>query len=158
MTEYRPHAHGLPPAHTEHAAFPPLLVVDLAATAAAVRVAYRNDVLLDVNDHCLRLAVMVGGESRWHAHPRSDECFVVLEGVLHVEQADGRDARVGPGHAYAVPAGVVHRTRAEGRTVLLCLEHRAAYTDVEFATEDASGARPAALPPAEAPPRQAGAS
>ena len=84
-----------------------------------------------MNNHCIRVAVMQG-EFRWHHHPRSDECFIVLEGELEIDLADGRTFRLKPGDAFTVPAGVVHRTRAQDRTVNLCFETRNAYTDVVF--------------------------
>jgi mannose-6-phosphate isomerase-like protein (cupin superfamily) len=107
--------------------FPALQVVDLAAEAAAVSEPYRNMVLLRVNGSCLRLAVF-NEVFAWHCHPASDELFVVLEGCLAIDLADGRELRLGPGAAVTVPAGTVHRTRAIGRTVNLCFEELAAGT------------------------------
>src|SRR3546814_16648001 len=49
-----------------------LAVVNLQAEQAAVTADYDNRVLLDVDDHCMRLAVFEG-EYRWHQHPESDE-------------------------------------------------------------------------------------
>jgi len=40
-----------------------------------------------MNNPCVRLAVMQG-EFRWHQHPRSDECFLVVEGELEIDAAD----------------------------------------------------------------------
>jgi mannose-6-phosphate isomerase-like protein (cupin superfamily) len=117
--------------HVEAAAFPGLTRIDLGRVAAAVTQAYKNTVLVAVNDHCLRIAVMQG-DFPWHRHPHSDECFVTLEGCLEIDLADGQTFRLAPGEAFAVPAGVVHRTRSSGRSVNLCFEHRAAYTDVEL--------------------------
>jgi mannose-6-phosphate isomerase-like protein (cupin superfamily) len=117
--------------HDEVAAFSGLTRVDLGRMAAAVTGTYKNSVVLDVNDHCLRLAVMQG-EYPWHRHPASDECFLTLEGCLEIDLADGQTIKLLPGEAFAVPAGTVHRTRSSGRTVNLCFERRAAYTDVEF--------------------------
>jgi mannose-6-phosphate isomerase-like protein (cupin superfamily) len=107
--------------------FPALRVVDLAAEAAAVTEPYRNQVLLRVNRSCLRLAVF-NEVFAWHHHPASDELFVVLEGCLAIDLADGTELRLGPGEAVTVPAGTVHRTRAIGRTVNLCFEELAADT------------------------------
>jgi mannose-6-phosphate isomerase-like protein (cupin superfamily) len=88
---------------------------------------YRNQVLSRINDSCLRLAVL-SGEYPWHQHPRSDELFLVLEGNLEIELADGRTLRLGPWQSVVVPAGSVHRTRGIGRTVNLCFEALAAET------------------------------
>lgn len=107
---------------------PPLTVVDIGAEAAAVRDVYRNQVLSRVNSSCLRLAVL-SGEYPWHRHPHSDELFLVVEGRLEIELADGRTLRVEPWQSVVVPAGTVHRTRGIGRTVNLCFEELAAETE-----------------------------
>jgi mannose-6-phosphate isomerase-like protein (cupin superfamily) len=115
----------------EDASFPPLTIVDLKREAASVEQAYKNFVVCGVNNHCVRMAVMQG-EFRWHRHPHSDECFLVLEGQLEIDLAGGESFRLKPGEAFTIPAGVVHRTRSSVRTVNLCFEDRNAYTDVVF--------------------------
>jgi len=107
--------------------FPALTVVDVAHEAAAVVGAYRNQVLSRVNASCLRLAVMTG-QYPWHEHPHSDELFLVVEGELEIELADGRLLRLGPWQSAVVPAGTVHRTSCVGRCVNLCFEELAAET------------------------------
>ncbi|HWZ29342.1 MAG TPA: cupin domain-containing protein [Gemmatimonadales bacterium] len=107
--------------------FRPLEVVDIDKVAGAVTEVYRNQVLLQVNQHCLRLGVL-GGQYPWHSHPKSDELFLVLDGHLVIELADGKVLELGPRQTVTVPAGVVHRTRGEGRTINLCVEAVAAET------------------------------
>jgi len=107
--------------------FAPLTVVDIGAEAAAVTEVYRNQVLGRINTSCLRLAVLTG-EYPWHQHPHSDELFLVVEGTLEIDLADGRTLRLGPWQSVVVPAGHVHRTRGIGRTVNLCFEDLAADT------------------------------
>jgi len=107
--------------------YPPLEVVHLAREAAAVTDEYRNQVLCQVNTSCLRLAVLTG-DYPWHQHPRSDELFLVVEGRLEIDLADGRTLGLGPWQSVVVPAGIVHRTRGVGRTVNLCFEAAAAET------------------------------
>src|SRR5262245_45400417 len=107
--------------------FPALQVVDLAAEAAAVTEPYRNQVISQVNGSCLRLAVF-NDVFRWHHHPASDELFLVVEGMLAIDLADGTELRLGPWQAVTIPAGTIHRTRAIGRTVNLCFEELAADT------------------------------
>lgn len=113
------------------ALYPPLTKIDLRKEAARVTEAYKNFVVLELNDHCVRMAVMEG-EYPWHKHPKSDECFLVLEGEFEIDVAHDQTYHLRPGEAFAVPAGVVHRTRARARTVNLCFETRDAYTDVVF--------------------------
>jgi len=100
---------------------PPLVVVDIRAEQAAVTEPYRNQVLVDVNDDCMRLAVFEG-EYRWHRHPDSDELFLVVAGTLQIDLEDGRRLELGQWQSVVIPAGTLHRTRAIGRTVNLTCE------------------------------------
>jgi len=137
MTDYGTEKKDAGNTHSEEPAFPPLTVVNFGHAAAAVHQSYRNFVVFNVNNHCIRLAV-VQGEFRWHQHAHSDECFLIVEGELEIDlaaapgQTLGRTFHLKPGEAFTVPAGVVHRTRARTRTVNLCFEDRNAYTDVVF--------------------------
>jgi mannose-6-phosphate isomerase-like protein (cupin superfamily) len=105
----------------------PLQLIDLDREAAEVTEIFRNQVLLEVNNHCLRLGVLAG-QYPWHKHPHSDELFLVLDGSIVVELDDGRTFELGPHQSISVPAGAIHRTRGEGRTVNLCFESMAAET------------------------------
>jgi mannose-6-phosphate isomerase-like protein (cupin superfamily) len=107
--------------------YPALTIVDIAAEAAAVSDEYRNQVLSQVNTSCMRLAVFTG-EYRWHHHPQADELFLVVEGRLEIDLADGRTMTLAPWQSVVVPAGTIHRTRAVGRTVNLCFEDLGAAT------------------------------
>jgi mannose-6-phosphate isomerase-like protein (cupin superfamily) len=131
MTDYRLQKDSSSDIHVEEAAFPAMAAVNLSQQSAAVQQTYRNLVVVNVNDHCVRLAVMTG-EYRWHHHPHSDECFLVLEGLLEIDFADGRTVELRPREMFTIPAGVSHRTRARVRTVNLCFENTQAYTDAIF--------------------------
>lgn len=111
----------------EVAQHPAMTVVDIGAEQAGIADAYRNQVLLDINDHCLRLSVFEG-EYRWHHHPDSDELFLVVAGELKIDFRDGGQATLTAWQSLVVPAGVVHRTRAIGRTVNVTFERQAAPT------------------------------
>lgn len=131
MTDYRTQRNEEALTHVEEPSVSPLTVADLKELAYSVEQTYRNFVVLNINNHCVRLAVMQG-EFRWHKHPRSDECFLVLEGELEIDLAGGKTFRLKPGQVFSIPAGVVHRTRSHARAVNLCFEDRKAYTDVVF--------------------------
>lgn len=107
--------------------FSQLEVVERAAEAAAVTERYRNMVISRVNDSCLRLAVF-SEAYQWHQHPTSDELFIVVEGCLIIGLEDGSELRLLPWQSVTIPAGMNHRTRAEGRTVNLCFEEMGAKT------------------------------
>ncbi len=131
MTDYRTQPTKNDVTHVEEPLSPPLHVVDLKQAAASVDQAYKNFVVLNVNHHCIRLAVMEG-EFRWHRHSHSDECFLVLEGELEIDIAGGQTFRLVAGQALTIPMNVIHRTRSRTRAVNLCFEDRDTYTDVVF--------------------------
>ena len=136
MTDYRLQKDDAGETHVEQAAFPAMAAVNVNQQSAAVQQTYKNFVVVNVNDHCVRMAVMTG-EYRWHHHPHSDECFLVLDGLLEIDLDGGRTIHLQPGDMFTIPAGVSHRTRAKVRTVNLCFENAQAYTDVIF--EDRAG-------------------
>ena len=105
----------------ERAKFAGLEVVDVQALQAAVTEPYKNQVLVNVNEECLRMSVFEG-EYRWHYHPDTDELFMVVAGELHIEFEGVAEAVLHPWQCLVVPAGVVHRTRAVGRTINVTVE------------------------------------
>jgi mannose-6-phosphate isomerase-like protein (cupin superfamily) len=111
----------------ERARFPALAVVDIRAEQAAVTESYRNQVLVDINGDCMRLAVFEG-EYRWHHHPDSDEMFLVVAGTMQIDLVDGRRLELTEWQSVVIPAGTVHRTRAIGRTVNITCEKSGAQT------------------------------
>jgi mannose-6-phosphate isomerase-like protein (cupin superfamily) len=111
----------------EKTRYPALAVVDIRAEQAAVTDSYRNQVLVDVNGDCMRLAVFEG-EYRWHQHPDSDELFLVMAGTLQIDLKDGESLELAEWQSVVIPAGTVHRTRAIGRTVNITLEKNGAKT------------------------------
>jgi mannose-6-phosphate isomerase-like protein (cupin superfamily) len=80
-----------------------------------------NQTLTKVNDCVLRLGIVLG-EYHFHKHDREDECFLVLDGELFIDFEDRESVRLGPRQGYTIPKGVVHRTRAPKKTVMLMIE------------------------------------
>lgn len=111
----------------QEALYGSLTVVDVCAHQRTVNEPYRNDVLSNVNNDCMRMSVFEG-EYRWHYHPDSDELFLVVEGKLQIDIADSGTMELTQWQYVVVPAGTVHRTRAIGRTVNLTYEKQGAGT------------------------------
>ena len=109
------------------ARYPALTIIDIRAEQAAVTEPYRNQVLIDVNTECMRLAVFEG-EYRWHHHPDSDELFLVVMGTLQIDLTDGNRMELTEWQSVVIPAGTVHRTRAIVRTVNITCEKNGAQT------------------------------
>lgn len=98
----------------------PLEVVDVPALVAACAHPWYNQTLCQVNDSVVRLGV-VRGEYHWHKHDDLDEFFYVVEGQFLID-LEGRTVELGPRQGFVVPRGVVHRTRAPERAVILMVE------------------------------------
>lgn len=79
-----------------------------------------NETLTRVNDSVVRVGI-VEGEYHWHKHDNDDEFFYVVSGQLLVDLED-RTIELNPNQGVTVPKGVVHRTRAPKKTVMLMVE------------------------------------
>lgn len=101
--------------------FPALSVVDVPGLVEACTHPWYNQTLCQVNDSVVRLGV-IQGEYHWHAHQKDDEFFFVLDGTLIIDLED-RSVELGPQQGFVVPKGVVHRTRAPQRAVILMVEN-----------------------------------
>ncbi len=62
------------------------------------------------------------GEYHWHKHTDDDEFFYVVEGRLLID-LEGCTVELAPRQGFVVPKGVMHRTRAPERTVILMVEN-----------------------------------
>ncbi len=96
-------------------------VVDVPALVAACKDRWYNQTLCKVNESVMRLGVMQG-EYHWHKHDDDDEFFFVLEGTFFVDLEE-RVVELKPWQGFTVPKGVMHRTRAPERAVILMLEN-----------------------------------
>lgn len=100
--------------------FPALSVIDVPAMVEACTDRWYNQTLCKVNDSVIRLGVLQG-EYHWHKHDSDDEFFFVLEGHFVID-LEGRSIDLGPQQGFVVPKGVVHRTRAPVRSIILMVE------------------------------------
>jgi mannose-6-phosphate isomerase-like protein (cupin superfamily) len=108
--------------------FPALEKIQLDPLIDSVRHPWWNQTLARVNDSVVRIGV-IQGEYHWHHHDDDDEFFYVVEGLLLID-LDPEAGGVTPGRVielraregFVVPKGVVHRTRAPERTVILMVE------------------------------------
>jgi mannose-6-phosphate isomerase-like protein (cupin superfamily) len=99
----------------------PLELIDEKALADAAPPPWYNQTLCQVNASVVRIGV-VEGEYHWHKHDHDDEFFYVVEGNLLID-LEGRTVALAPRQGFVVPKGVLHRTRAPQRTVILMFEN-----------------------------------
>jgi mannose-6-phosphate isomerase-like protein (cupin superfamily) len=100
--------------------FPALGVVDVPELINACTDLWYNQTLCKVNDSVVRLGVMQG-EYHWHTHANDDEFFFVIEGHFLIDLED-RSIDLQTNQGFVVPKGVLHRTRAPERAVILMFE------------------------------------
>jgi mannose-6-phosphate isomerase-like protein (cupin superfamily) len=101
--------------------FSQLEKVDVPALVEQVKDPWYNQTLCKVNDSVVRLGVMQG-EYHWHKHDHDDEFFFCLDGEFLVDLED-RTVTLRPREGLVVPKGVVHRTRAPNKCVILMVEN-----------------------------------
>ena len=101
--------------------YPPMQVIDEKALADACEYKWFNQTLCKVNDSVVRVGI-IDGEYHWHKHDNDDEFFYVVEGTLLINFED-RTVELSPRQGFVVPKGIVHRTRAPQRTVILMVEN-----------------------------------
>lgn len=74
----------------------------------------------DFNGHDVML-VKIKGEFTWHAHPDTDDFFLVLDGQITIQLRDG-NVTLNPGELYVVPKGVEHCPMAAEEASILLIE------------------------------------
>ena len=102
--------------------------IDVGALVESVKDEWYNQTLCKVNDAVVRVGV-IRGEYHWHRHEADDEFFYVVDGRFFIDlepEADsvtpGRVVQLEAREGFLVPKGVVHRTRAPERCVILMIE------------------------------------
>lgn len=98
-----------------------LELIDEKTLSDAAPATWYNQTLCQVNNSVVRLGV-IEGEYHWHKHDHDDEFFYVVEGKLLIDLED-RIIELAPRQGFVVSKGVLHRTRAPHRTVILMVEN-----------------------------------
>ena len=92
--------------------------INLVEQLDALDQPFRPRIVGFLNDYKLQVA-KTKGEFVWHAHPQTDDFFLVVKGRLTIQLRD-RDVELGPGELFVVPRGVEHCPRSdEGADILL---------------------------------------
>lgn len=78
-------------------------------------------IIATLNDYDVKIA-KIEGEFVWHAHPETDELFLVHRGEVRIQLEDRDDVVLGPGELYVVPRGVRHCPVADETTEIVMLE------------------------------------
>ncbi len=101
--------------------FKHLEIIDIPDIVKNCKDKWFNQTLTKVNDSVVRVGI-VEGEYHWHKHDNDDEFFFVLEGRLLID-FNNKTFELSPGQGMTVSRGLVHRTRAPQKTVMLMVEN-----------------------------------
>jgi mannose-6-phosphate isomerase-like protein (cupin superfamily) len=96
--------------------------VNIAKVAARLSDPFKHLVVGQVDDYCAYL-VRIVGTYLFHQHPK-DEMYLVLEGEMAIDYADGASVSLGPMESLAVRAGEKHRSRSEQGALVLMFKAR----------------------------------
>lgn len=99
----------------------PLQKIDIQSLVDQCMDEWYNQTLCQVNDAVVRLGIL-HGEYHWHKHDKEDEFFFTLDGKLIIDLEGQDSVELNHHQGYVVPKGVVHKTRAPERTVVLMIE------------------------------------
>ena len=78
-------------------------------------------VVASYNDNDV-MVVKFQGEYPFHKHDNSDDFFLVIKGEVTMDYEGHNSVTFGPGEMVIVPAGIVHRPRAEFEAKVLLIE------------------------------------
>jgi mannose-6-phosphate isomerase-like protein (cupin superfamily) len=94
--------------------------IDVQEMVNLCRDKWFNQTLTQVNDSVVRVGI-VEGEYHWHKHDNEDEFFFVLEGQLFIDLEE-RTIELNRNQGFTISKGILHRTRAPKKTVMLMVE------------------------------------
>jgi mannose-6-phosphate isomerase-like protein (cupin superfamily) len=109
-------------------------VVNVRSALDSISETWQPHRLVSVNDSDVKVAKLLG-EFIWHAHPDSDELFLVVAGSLTLQLRD-RDVVLEPNDVFVVPSGVEHCPLALAEASVIMIELKGTVN-----TGDAGGER-----------------
>jgi mannose-6-phosphate isomerase-like protein (cupin superfamily) len=98
-----------------------LQLIDIQSLVEKCTDEWYNQTLCKVNNSVVRLGIL-HGEYHWHKHDNEDEFFFTLSGELFLDVEGKETIGLKRHQGYVIPKGVVHKTRAPGKTVVLMIE------------------------------------
>jgi mannose-6-phosphate isomerase-like protein (cupin superfamily) len=113
-------------------------VVNVLSALDSISEPWQPHRLVSVNDSDVKVAKLLG-EFIWHAHPDSDELFLVVTGSLTLQLRD-RDVVLQPNDVFVVPRGVEHCPLALEQVSVIMIELEGTVN-----TGDAGGERTTAV-------------
>jgi len=95
---------------------------NIAEVASRLTEPFKHIVVGRVDNYCAYLT-HIEGTYLFHQHVK-DEMYLVMEGEIEVDYADGTSVAVGQGESLVVRAGEKHRSRSEQGALVLMFKAR----------------------------------
>lgn len=115
-------------------------VINLQDKLAQLAEHWSPRVIAEMNDYQFKLAKFHGAFI-WHAHPDTDEVFIVLDGEMTLEFRD-KTVPLATGEMYVVPKGVEHRPAALHECAVMLVEPRGVINTGDAADVDGTYTAP----------------
>ena len=96
-----------------------MTAVNLKEKLAQFEEPWSPRIVASYNDNDIMLAKF-SGEFVWHAHPETDDFFLVVQGQIAIDLEEG-GVELGEGEMFVVPAGQQHRPRSVSETAAVLL-------------------------------------
>src|SRR5689334_12826413 len=100
-----------------------LELIDVNAIVKATTAKWSNQTLTEVNNSVVRLGI-IEGEFHWHTPDNDEESFIASQGQLLID-IESSTIQLNPNQGVTIYKGVLHRTRAPIKTVMLMVETNA---------------------------------
>ena len=95
---------------------------NIAEVASRLTEPFKHLVLGQVDNYCAYLT-RIEGSYLFHQHPK-DEMYLVLEGEIAIDYADGTSVTLSQGDSLVTRAGERHRSRSEQGALVLMFKAR----------------------------------
>jgi len=87
---------------------------------SANNVKHKNELIWEVNDHCLKFAIN-SGEYQMHNHPNSDEVFIVINNSITL-RLESEEIKLNEMDIHVIAKGINHKPISENRTGIVFFE------------------------------------
>jgi len=97
---------------------------DILKLGDTIKEPWSPQIIAQLNGQDVKLAVFEG-EFPWHLHEKEDEMFMVVRGSIILDiSVDGKieSEILNPWQMFTVPRGMLHRPRAQNRSLVLLFE------------------------------------
>ena len=102
-------------------------VINLRQKGAQIPDLYQYEVIAKMNDHHFTLVRVRDRTLDFHAHPDSDEVFLIVDGQMKLEFRD-RTVELHAGEMCVVPKGIEHRPICTTEVTCLLIEQEGVLT------------------------------